>query len=56
MKKEYLEAYCKSMNLDELKERLITIKGLLTKEEINFVENYLIKHGVNLSARKEDNE
>ena len=56
MKEEYLEAYCKSMNLDELKERLTTIKGLLTKEEINFIENYLTKHGVNLNTRKEDEE
>ncbi len=56
MKKEYLKAYCKSMSLEDLKKRLITIKGLLTKEEINFIENYLIEKGVDLSTRKEEEE
>ena len=45
MKEEYLKSYCQSMSLVDLKERLITIKDLLTKEEISFIENYLKDRG-----------
>lgn len=46
MKIEYIEYYCKSMTLDELKERLKLIGYLLNKEEKEYILNYLKERGV----------